>query len=72
MELLAAVKRVSILEKDEWKMIQAKYDIQVLRPRAAKIGGCWIPLSQIRGDTDTGIIYVARWFYQKELRGRLK
>ncbi len=71
-DLISELKQLPILERDQWKWLHNSFKIDRITRKAALIGGCWIPLSQLRADHDSKLIYVATWFYKQELRGKLK
>lgn len=71
-DLLLEIKQLPLMERGDWKWLNNSYEIEVLTRKAAMIGGCWIPLSQLRADHDSKQIYVSAWFYKQELRNKLK
>jgi hypothetical protein len=65
-QLILGLKQVPILERGDWKLIHPIYAVEYTTRKAALIGQVWIPLSQLRGDSDDGNIFVSTWWWNKE------
>ena len=71
-QLLLELKQVPLIGREDWKWLNNGFKVTRMTRKAAEIGDKWIPISQLRADHDSKLIYVSAWWYQKELRGKLQ